>query len=63
MKQLLCGGWGLELGTSCLSERPLPCLSVFDRINKNKIKLIFEWDDNLGLTSLHLKIDYRGLEK
>lgn len=63
MKLFLCGGWGLELGTSCLSERPLPCLNVFDRINKNKIKLIFEWDDNLGLTSLHLEIDYRGLEK
>lgn len=35
----------------------------FDRIDKNKIKLIFEWDDNLGLTSLHLKIDSGVLEK
>lgn len=53
----------MELRTSCLSARPLPCLGVFDRIDKNKMKLIFEWDDNLGLTSLHLKIDCRGFKK
>lgn len=46
-----------------LVSRHLSRLYTFDRINKNNMKLAFGWDDNLGLTSLHLNIYHSVLEK